>query len=53
MSWICPHQEEDHCNRLKKKCEVGQKGCVLDGKISFIEIEDSGLNSKKEAKKEE
>jgi len=41
MSWICPYKEEDYRNRLNKKCKAGQKGCVLGGKISFIEIEDS------------
>jgi len=37
MSWDCPHRIEDKCIRLKKICLPLQKGCVLDGKVKYIE----------------
>jgi len=35
-SWSCPHQTTDYfCQRVKKTCEPGMKGCVLRGKVHF------------------
>jgi hypothetical protein len=36
MSWTCPYQIGDECVRLKKVCHPLQKGCVLDGKVTFV-----------------
>ncbi len=47
MSWVCPYQIDDFCDRLKRKCEPGIKGCVLDGRVSFIEPQkDININIK-------
>ena len=53
MTWVCPHQEDDHCKRLNKKCVPCQKGCILEGKVSFIEMEDDNEGGAKENHKEE
>lgn len=37
MSWICSHQINDKCIRLKKPCQPLQRGCVLEGKATFID----------------
>lgn len=51
MSWICPYQINDECLRLKKPCHPSQKGCVLEGKVTFIDNQlDS--NDKKDFKRE-
>ena len=35
-SWSCPHQTGDYfCQRVKKTCEPGMKGCILRGKVHF------------------
>ncbi|MCF6148864.1 MAG: hypothetical protein E3K37_09410 [Candidatus Kuenenia sp.] len=39
MSWICPHQKNDECVRLKKLCQPSQRGCVLEGKVTFIDYQ--------------
>ena len=36
MSWTCPYQIGDECARVKKVCRPLQKGCVLDGKVTFV-----------------
>lgn len=37
-TWSCPHQMDDYfCQRVKKTCEPGMKGCVLRGKVRFAE----------------
>jgi len=45
MSWDCPHQKKDECVRLNKICQPLQKGCVLEGKVKFV---DDQLNKRKE-----
>jgi len=37
MSWVCPHQMNDKCIKLNKLCQPLQKGCVLEGKATFID----------------
>lgn len=40
-SWSCPHQTGDYyCQRVKRDCEPGMKGCVLRGKVRFAKDED-------------
>ena len=35
-AWGCIHlNEDDFCGLLKKKCDPGDKGCVLYGKALF------------------
>ena len=50
MTWICPHQEDDRCNRLNKKCKPCQKGCALEGKVKFINMEDDQSDDEGKAK---
>ncbi|MDR4509687.1 MAG: hypothetical protein MRJ65_15895 [Candidatus Brocadiaceae bacterium] len=50
MSWICPHQRDDECIRLKKPCQPSQRGCVLEGKVTFIDIQ-LDREQKKDGKK--
>ncbi|WP_281950535.1 hypothetical protein [Nitrosophilus kaiyonis] len=33
--WTCSHQIGEYCDLLKKKCDPGDKGCVLYGKAIF------------------
>ncbi len=37
MSWLCPHQLGELCKRMEKICEPGMKGCVLHGRVEFVE----------------
>lgn len=46
MSWICPHQINDVCTRLRKKCQPSQKGCVLEGEVKFIDYQGDSENKK-------
>ncbi|GJQ50030.1 hypothetical protein KsCSTR_04780 [Candidatus Kuenenia stuttgartiensis] len=39
MSWDCPHQKKDECVRLKKLCLPLQKGCVLEGRVQYIDYQ--------------
>lgn len=34
MSWMCPHDQDGRCARREAPCEVGQPGCVLEGRIA-------------------
>lgn len=35
-SWSCPYQTTDYyCQRVKRDCVPGMKGCVLRGKVRF------------------
>ncbi len=45
MSWDCPHQKNYECIRLEKVCRPLQKGCVLEGKVKFV---DDQLNKREE-----
>ena len=38
MTWACPHLVDTHCKRLNRKCEPGIKGCILDSKVRFIDL---------------
>lgn len=51
MSWNCPHLVNNDCIRLRKTCRPLQKGCVLEGKVKFIDNQ-SGSTDKKDFKKE-
>ncbi len=35
--WGCRYQYEDQCLRLRKECKPGMPGCVLYGKVVFID----------------
>ena len=35
VSWGCIHLVDDGCKLLQKKCDPGDKGCVLYGKAFF------------------
>lgn len=51
MSWTCPYQINNECVRLRKPCQPLQKGCVLEGKVTFIDNQldsEYKMNSKKE-----
>ena len=37
MSWVCPHQINHECTRLKKACHPLQQGCVMEGKADFLD----------------
>ncbi len=36
MSWDCPYQSDNDCNRLKKPCKPLSKGCVISGKARSV-----------------
>ncbi|MGQ3685987.1 MAG: hypothetical protein ACUBOA_13420 [Candidatus Loosdrechtia sp.] len=44
MSWVCPHQINNECSRLKKSCEPSQKGCIIGGGATFISYEEAEKN---------
>ena len=46
MSWLCPHQLGELCERVKKICEPGMKGCVLNGRVEFVEPEKEAKGGK-------
>ena len=35
VGWGCIHLVDDRCKLLNKKCDPGDKGCVLYGKAIF------------------
>lgn len=37
MSWGCPHEVQWFCQRLRKECQPGQRGCVLQGKVTHFD----------------
>ena len=38
--WSCPHQTGNYfCQRVKRECVPGMKGCVLRGKVRFAKDE--------------
>lgn len=40
--WSCPHQTGDYfCQRVRRDCVPGMKGCVLRGKVRFAKDEES------------
>ncbi len=54
MSWTCPHQINNECDRLGKPCQSLQKGCVLNGKVTFIDNQlDMDNEKQKNLKKED
>ncbi len=53
MSWNCPHLVNNDCIRLRKTCLPLQKGCVMEGKVKFIDNQLDGTDKrdlKREAK---
>ena len=52
MSWTCPYQVNNECIRLRKPCQPLQKGCVLEGKVTFIDNQPDNENQK-ELRKED
>jgi len=50
MSWLCPHQRGELCERVNKICEPGMNDCVLCGRIEFVEPEKE-INDKEEDEK--
>lgn len=48
MRQVCPYEINGHCKRLNKSCQPGLKGCILKGKVKFLELgeEDSSPNQK-------
>ena len=52
MSWTCPHQINNECDMLRKSCQPLQKGCVLDGKVTFIDNQ-LNIESKKDLRRED
>ncbi len=37
--WTCPHDKQGMCERIKRECDPGDKGCVLYGKAKFASQE--------------
>ena len=37
MTWNCPHLVNNDCIRLRKTCQPLQNGCVLEGKVQFVD----------------
>ncbi len=37
MGWGCPHEIRWFCQRLRKECRPGQRGCVLQGKVTSFD----------------
>ena len=33
--WTCPHDVDGICDIIRKKCDPGDRGCVLYGKAKF------------------
>lgn len=55
MSWTCLYQINNECVRLGKPCQPLQKGCVLEGKVKFIDNQldsEYKMNLKKEGKQD-
>ncbi len=53
MSWTCSYLINEVCLLLKKKCQPLQKGCVLEGKVTFINhAADSESESNQKKRKE-
>ncbi len=49
MSWDCQHKlENNQCDRLKKECSPGKKGCVLHGKFAFPDTGEDDENENEE-----
>jgi uncharacterized protein (DUF2249 family) len=49
-SSICPYQVNINCTRLGRDCEPLSKGCVLDGKVGVLKLEQEvgGMSEKVE-----
>jgi len=35
--WGCYHEVDGYCERLKRDCDPGIPGCVLYGKVVFVD----------------
>ncbi len=44
MGWTCQYEIDGYCKRLKRICKPLCKGCVLDGKVKFIDEEEKVNN---------
>lgn len=44
MSWGCPYEIDGKCKKLKKMCHPLSNGCVLDGRVTFIDSERKAIN---------
>ena len=53
MSFSCPHfdQARDHCLRLKTDCVPGRRGCVLEGSVFAVPVEER-LRTREEEKRQ-
>lgn len=50
--WGCRHQHEEQCLRMRKECKPGMPGCVLRGKVRFIdEVERENAESGPKARR--
>jgi hypothetical protein len=39
MSWDCPNESNGTCKRVDGAyCQPGMKGCILAGKVQFVNI---------------
>jgi hypothetical protein len=36
MAWSCPHEVDGVCKRRRKRCDPGEPGCVLRGRVHFL-----------------
>lgn len=46
MSWECRYNVQNYCQRLKRECEPGIKGCILYGKVTFYDKPDEESKNK-------
>ena len=37
--WGCPHEVNEYCQRLKRPCRPGRRGCILYGKVTLRDEE--------------
>ncbi len=49
MSFYCPHLDEpnDWCAKLNTDCVPGRRGCVLRGKVQFLEDPDDRVERRR------
>ena len=55
MSFFCAHldHQTDQCLKLKVNCVPGRRGCVLRGKVTFLEDPDERVARRDPVKKRE
>ncbi len=37
MGWSCPYEVKWFCQRLRKECRPGQRGCVLQDRVTYFD----------------